>query len=201
MWLWTINSRHEPKYLVPNLTIRLCNGPLQNLWQGIIWTYIPPCFSSSFAMLTLCPNEAFPCSTAEIGLKKEKLGIEGIGEEKSATLDLQQLLKEKPPYPEQGVPSSARKAENDDLQVNAGDCSSWPSPKLQSIFLEINVAEKELPPASSCLQQRSSCLHGFCATCSHSSIQEWAAKVNYIVSLGLEIWKTHLLWHPKITLQ
>lgn len=75
-------------------------------------------------MLTLCPNEAFPCSTAEIGLKKEKLGIEGIGEEKSAALDLQQLLKEKPPYPEQGVLSSARKAENDDLQVNAGDCSS-----------------------------------------------------------------------------
>lgn len=88
-----------------------------------VYIYIPRCFSPSFDMFALNPNAALPCSTAELGLKKVKLGIDGIGEEKSTALDSQQLLKEKPPHPEQGVLSSTRKVENDDLQVNAGDCS------------------------------------------------------------------------------
>lgn len=80
---------------------------------------VSPGLSSSF---DLNPKERFPCSTAELGLKKVKLGIDGIGDEKSGVVDSQQLLKEKPPYPEQGVVSSTTKVENDDLQVNAGDC-------------------------------------------------------------------------------
>ena len=72
-------------------------------------------------------NESFDCSTAELGLRKVKLGIEGTGDENSGWLDSWQLPKEKPSGTEQGVPLSTRKEENDDLHVNAGEFLVSPS--------------------------------------------------------------------------
>lgn len=38
-------------------------------------------------MLAINLDGMFPCSAAELGLKKVKLGIDGTGEEKLAALD------------------------------------------------------------------------------------------------------------------
>ena len=73
-------------------------------------------------------NEIFLCTIVDIGLKKVKLGIDEIGEENSAALDSWQLLKEKPPDAEQGVPSFTRKVAKDDLHMNRGDCLGSTSP-------------------------------------------------------------------------
>lgn len=71
-------------------------------------------------MSALNLKETFPCLIVDVGLKKVKLGIDGIKEELSAALNSWKLLKENPPAAEQGV-SSTWKGEKDDLHVNASD--------------------------------------------------------------------------------
>lgn len=78
----------------------------------------------------------FCCTDSELGLKNAKLGIEEIGVENSRVFDPSLLWKENPPDAKQGVDGSARKEENEDLQVKAGAWVSFimgdPAPKLMS---------------------------------------------------------------------
>lgn len=67
------------------------------------------------------PDGALACPFIEPGLKKEKLGIEGIGDENSRAPELPQLRKENPPEAGHGVDGSGKKEEKDDLHVNVGD--------------------------------------------------------------------------------
>ena len=115
-------------------------------------------------MLVENSKAQLPCSIAEPGLKNAKLGIEGMGEENSKSLESPMLRKENPPDAVRGVDGSAMKVEKDDLHVNVGDSTSHvtgdPAPKLISSFLDINELEKEPPPIPNSPQLWFSCALG-----------------------------------------
>lgn len=91
---------------------------------------------STLDMLAANSNAQLPSSTNELGLKNEKLGIEGTGDENSKPLESSFPGNENPLEAKQGVNGSAMREEKDDLQVNAGDSASHklgdPAPKLMS---------------------------------------------------------------------
>lgn len=72
-------------------------------------------------MLAEHSNLQLFCSTTELGLRNEKLSIEGTGEQNSKSGESPALLNENPPETRHGVTGSTKKEENDDLHVNVGD--------------------------------------------------------------------------------